>query len=112
MAGRHSFAKLRDAMPPEAQARVAARAASLREEMDLAELRRARRLSQEELGQTLKVGQAAIAKVERRADMYLSTLRRFVEAMGGELELVARFPDHQVKIKSLGGLSEDAGQNI
>lgn len=83
MAGRHSFAKLREGMSPEAQARAITRAASLREEMDLAELRRARRLSQEELGQTLKVGQAAIAKVERRADMYLSTLRRFVEAIGG-----------------------------
>jgi predicted transcriptional regulator len=74
--------------------------------LDLSELRRARRLSQEELAQTLHVGQAAVAKLEKRADMYVSTLRRFVEAMGGELEIVARFPDRDVRIKSFEDLRE------
>ena len=107
MAGRHSFTKLREKMSPEAQARAAAKAAKLRDEMDLAELRRALKLSQEELGQTLRVGQTAIAKIEKRADMYVSTLRRFIEAMGGELEIVARFPDHQVKIRNFSELHEN-----
>lgn len=91
-------------MSPGARVPTAARATTLREGMGLAELRRARRPSQEELGQIPKVSQAVIAKVERCADMYLSTPRRFVEAIGGELELVARFRDHQVKTKSLSEL--------
>jgi predicted transcriptional regulator len=72
--------------------------------MELADVRRALRLSQEELAQTLHVGQAAIAKLEKRTDMYVSTLRRFIQAMGRELEIVARFPDHDVRIKNFGDL--------
>ena len=73
--------------------------------MDLAELRRARRLSQEELAQVLDVGQASIAKLEKRTDMYVSTLRRFVEAIGGDLEIVAKFPDHSIPIKQFEDLN-------
>jgi predicted transcriptional regulator len=80
--------------------------ARLSREMDLAEMRRALKLSQEELAETLNVGQAAVAKLEKRADMYVSTLRRFIEAMGGELEIVARFPDHDVRIKNFRDLEE------
>jgi DNA-binding transcriptional regulator YiaG len=106
MAGRHSFAKLRERMTPESQARMDATTARLSREMDLAEMRRALKLSQEELAETLNVGQAAVAKLEKRADMYVSTLRRFIEAMGGELEIVARFPDHDVRIKNFRDLEE------
>jgi DNA-binding transcriptional regulator YiaG len=106
MAGRHSFAKLRARLSPEAQARAEAEAPRLRKEMDLAEVRRALKLSQEELAETLQVGQAAVAKLEKRTDMYVSTLRRFIEAMGGELEIVARFPDHAVHIKNFRDLAE------
>jgi DNA-binding transcriptional regulator YiaG len=104
MAGRHSYATLRAAMSPAARAKAEAAALRLREEMELADVRRALRLSQEELAQTLHVGQAAIAKLEKRTDMYVSTLRRFIQAMGGELEIVARFPDHDVRIKNFGDL--------
>jgi DNA-binding XRE family transcriptional regulator len=106
MAGRHSFAKLRARLSPEAQARAEAEALRLRKEMDLAEVRRALKLSQEELAETLQVGQAAVAKLEKRTDMYVSTLRRFIEAMGGELEIVARFPDHAVRIKNFRDIAE------
>ena len=103
MAGRHSFAELRARMTPEAQAE--AEALRLEEEMNLAEVRRALKLSQDEIAQTLQIGQGSVAKIEKRADMYVSTLRRFIEAMGGELEIIARFPDHAVKIKSFAELS-------
>ncbi len=106
MAGRHSFAKLRASMTPDAQAKAEAEALRLGEEMDLAEVRRALRLSQDEIAQALQVGQGSVAKIEKRADMYVSTLRRFIEAMGGELEIVARFADHSVKIKNFADLSE------
>ncbi|MBM6596206.1 XRE family transcriptional regulator [Microvirga pudoricolor] len=106
MAGRHSFANLRARMLREAEAVAEREARRLGEEMDLAEVRRALRLSQEEIGQTLQIGQGSVAKIEKRADMYVSTLRRFIEAMGGELEIVARFPDRDVRIKNFSDLSE------
>lgn len=107
MAGRHSFAELRARLSPEAQAQAEVAAQRLGEKMDLAEVRRALKLSQEEIGQTLQIKQGSVAKIEKRTDMYVSTLRRFIEAMGGELEIVARFPDHSVKIKNFSDLNED-----
>jgi DNA-binding transcriptional regulator YiaG len=106
MAGRHSFAELRARMTPAAQAKAEAEALRLEREMDLAEVRRAMKLSQDEIAQTLQIGQGAVAKIEKRTDMYVSTLRRFIEAMGGELEIVARFADHSVKIKNFADLTE------
>lgn len=106
MAGRHSFAELRSRMTEAARQEAEAEARRLDEAMDLARLRRARSLSQEELAQSLQIGQGSVAKMEKRADMYVSTLRRFVEAMGGELEIVARFPDRTVRIRNFGDLSE------
>lgn len=104
MAGRRSFAELRARLSPEARAKAEAEARLLGAEMDLAEVRRALKLSQEEIGQTLQIQQGSVAKIEKRADMYVSTLRRFIEAMGGELEIVARFPDHAVKIRNFADL--------
>src|SRR6185312_4866120 len=106
MAGRHSFAELRARMSPEAQVKAQAEAQRLGEEMDLAEVRRALKLSQEEIGQTLQIKQGSVAKIEKRADMYVSTLRRFIEAMGGQLEIIARFPDHVVKIRNFADFNE------
>lgn len=85
-------------MSPESRERARQKAVELRKDMDLAELRNAMRLSQEELARTLKIGQASVAKMEKRTDMYVSTLRRFIEAMGGELDIVARFPGHDISI--------------
>jgi DNA-binding transcriptional regulator YiaG len=106
MAGRRPFSELRARMTPEAQSAAEAQAVTLDKEMGLAEVRRALQLSQEEIAQTLQVGQGSVAKMEKRADMYVSTLRRFIQAMGGELEIVARFPEHAVKIKNFSDLSE------
>lgn len=66
--------------------------------MPLNELRQARALSQVKLAETLHVNQAAVSKIERRTDMYISTLRAYIRAMGGDLEIVAKFPDGEVKI--------------
>lgn len=83
---------------------------ALREEMDLAELRNAMHLSQEEIASSLNIGQASVAKMEKRTDMYVSTLRRFIEAMGGELDIVARFPDHSIHIKTFSQIREGSGE--
>ena len=105
MAGRHKFAELRARMSPVAQKRAAGKAERLSKEMDLAELRRARELSQEKLAQALRIGQAAVAKIETRSDMYLSTLERVIRAMGGELRIVAHFASHGVRIRNFGELT-------
>ena len=107
MTGRHKFADLVTKMAPERQARVERIAQEMQEEMDLAQLRTARQLSQAALGEILHVEQPAVAKIEKRADMadmYVSTLRRFIEAMGGELEIIARFPDRDVRIRKFSDL--------
>jgi len=75
--------------------------------MPLAELRQARKLSQEQIASSLHVKQAAISKLERRTDMYISTLRKFVKAMGGDLEITARFPDGSVKITHFEEIDRD-----
>jgi DNA-binding transcriptional regulator YiaG len=98
MTGRNKFSTLRAAMTPAQHAAAAAKLTELRAEMTLAELRQARQLTQATLSDTLHVGQAAVAKMEKRTDMYVGNLRRFVEAMGGELDVVARFPEGSVKI--------------
>lgn len=87
----HKWADLRHQMSAEALREVEERVN--RAAVHLDQIRRARGMTQVTLASAMGVSQAQIAKVEREADLYVSTLRRFVEAMGGKLELVARFPD-------------------
>ncbi|WNF47724.1 XRE family transcriptional regulator [Pseudomonas sp. SG20056] len=101
------FAELRAKMAPETQARVEAKAQELLAEMPLNELRQARGLSQKVLAEVLHVQQPSIAKMERRTDMYISTLRSHIEAMGGQLDVIARFPDGSVKISNFSDLESD-----
>jgi len=100
------FAELRAKMSPESQARVQTRAQVMLAEMPLNELRQARGLSQKMLAEVLHVQQPSVAKIERRTDMYLTTLRSHVEAMGGHLDIVARFPDGSVRITNFSGLDD------
>jgi transcriptional regulator with XRE-family HTH domain len=74
--------------------------------MALDGLRVARQKTQEQLAETLNVDQAAISKLERRTDVYVSTLRRYIEAMGGRLEMRAVFPEGEVRIETFGKLSK------
>ena len=67
--------------------------------MPLDELRVAREMTQESLASVLGVKQASISKMERRTDMYVSTLAKFIEAMGGKLEIRACFPEGSVRIR-------------
>jgi len=101
------FAELRAQMSPESQARVEEKAQAMLAAMPLNELRQARGLSQKMLADVLHVQQPAIAKMEKRTDMYISTLRSHIEAMGGQLEVVARFPDGVVKISNFAELGSD-----
>ena len=110
MSGRNSFAKLRAGMAPAQRKAVADKVAALSADMSLAELRQARQLTQQMLSGTLQVGQAAVAKMEKRTDMYVGNLRRFVEAMGGELDVIARFPEGSVKINNFAEIGDFVAQ--
>lgn len=98
------FSELRNKMSLERRARIEARVKAALQEMPLHELRRARDLTQVTLAKVMGTSQGEVSKIEQRTDVYLSTLRSYLEAMGGELEIVARFPDGAVKISQF---SED-----
>jgi DNA-binding XRE family transcriptional regulator len=88
------------ALPKERQQRVEARAMEL---ATLKDLRQAALQTQEQMAAALGVGQDTISRLEKRSDMLLSTLRHYVESMGGKLELVAQFPNRPpVVIEHLG----------
>jgi DNA-binding XRE family transcriptional regulator len=93
------FKELQDRMSPEARARSRIMAKEMLHAMALDELRAAREMTQTSLATILNVGQSEVSKIEKRADMYVSTLASYVKAMGGELEICAVFPDGKVKIK-------------
>jgi DNA-binding transcriptional regulator YiaG len=97
-------------MSPESRARSEATAERLIQEMALDELRAARALTQEHLSTILGVKQSAVSKLERRADMYVSTLRHVIEAMGGQLEIRAVFPEGAVRITQFQALAEPKGE--
>ena len=94
------FAELEAKMSPERRARIDQEVKKALTEMPLNELRNARGLSQQMLAEAMHIQQPAIAKMERRADMYISTLRSHIRAMGGDLEIIARFPEGDVKISN------------
>ena len=88
------------ALPEERRQRIEARAMEL---ATLKDLRLAAEKTQEQLAEALGVGQDTISRLEKRSDMLLSTLRHYVESMGGKLELVAQFPNRPpVVIEHLG----------
>ena len=94
-------------LSPAQRKKVEARAAQLiAEEMTLRELRHARKLTQVKMAKKLGVSQDSVSRMEKRSDLLLSTLRKTIKAMGGNLSLVAEFPDHAPVV--LSGISEDA----
>lgn len=98
MAGHRSFQDLRKALPQERRERNRRETRGLLKALALFELRQVRGKSQEEIADELNVQQPAVAKMERRDDIYVSSLRRYVEALGGRLEITAHFPDASVPI--------------
>ena len=97
-----SYKVLRDSMPPERRTANEAAAKKMLAEMPMHALRDALHFTQQQLAEELGIKQGSISKMERRPDHLVSTLRRFVEAMGGELELRAHFPTGSVSITELG----------
>lgn len=97
--------KFRDLManwPLERIAEVEAGAREMLLEMPLYRIRLARDLTQDELAAAMGTTQASVSKLERRSDVYLSSARRYVEAMGGEMEITVRFPDAAFRLEEGG----------
>ncbi len=94
--------------------KVEARAAELvAEEMSLQDLRRAHRLTQARVGKALNIGQDGVCRLEQRSDLLISTLRNYVEAMGGDLQLIASFPDRPaVAVTGLAGIGAKGGRTL
>jgi transcriptional regulator with XRE-family HTH domain len=101
------FRELEARMPSEAISNSNTIYNRLKESMALEELRDALRMTQQELAKTLNVDQSAVSKLEHRTDMYVSTLRRCIAAMGGELEIRANFPEGSVRISQFERIAAD-----
>ena len=93
-------------MPAKRRERIDQLAQEMREEMNLREVRRLRKLTQARLSKKLKIGQEGVSRIEKRSDLYISTLRSYVEGVGGKLKLVVELPDRAPVI--LAGLGENA----
>jgi DNA-binding Xre family transcriptional regulator len=103
----NKFEMLRGKMSPKRREVNRIAAQQMVAEMPLEELRSARNITQTHLASLLQITQASVSKMEKRTDMYVSTLRSFVQAMGGELEIRAIFPDGVVKIDQFSDLASD-----
>jgi DNA-binding XRE family transcriptional regulator len=95
MSGHRPFSELGDKLraDPERAARIDALAAAIENALDLAEMRRRRGMTQKQLAEAMNVSQANISRIEHGIDAQLSTIRTYVQALGGKLEIRAVFPD-------------------
>ena len=90
---RHKWTDIKARTKPETRRRIEAEVQRLSEDLHLSQLRKARGLTQETMAELLGVSQAEVSKMERRTELYVGTLRKFIEAMNGELVIAARFAD-------------------
>jgi hypothetical protein len=106
------YEKIFAALPRARQQKIKRRAAELiAEELTLRDLRKAKQITQEEVAQRLSGRQVYVSRLERRADMKLSTLREYVRALGGDLQLMVTFPgDAPVKLREIGAVPARRGR--
>ncbi len=104
----HKWKDIRHQLSPEREAEIRRQVQLVPVIMQLHRLREARNLTQTNLAQVLKVNQGAVSKMEKRTDMYVSTLRSYLRAMGAELKIKAVFPDGEVEIEQFHELDDPA----
>ena len=97
----HPFQKLRDKMTPAQRDDANAQARQMMAEMALAEIRKFVGMTQEELAAALGITQPSLSKLENQDDMQLTTLRRVIEALGGEMEIVIHLPRADIRVRAL-----------
>jgi transcriptional regulator with XRE-family HTH domain len=99
--------EIRKTLSPEAEERIRQSVEGAAGVMALQQLREARGLTQVNLAKVLNVNQGAVSRMEKRTDMYVSTLRNFIQAMGGQLQVKAIFPEGEVQIEQFEAVAED-----
>ena len=110
MSGRHPFNELTKGFSKERRERIEAVKAELLAELPLHELRQALKITQKDLADQLNVKQPAVSKLEQRTDMYVSSLRSYIEAAGGRLRIVAEFPEGEVVISNFSQIGGSEGE--
>ena len=110
MSGRQPFNRLTEGFSKERRERIEAIKAELVAELPLHELRQALKITQRDLADQLQVNQPAVSKLEQRADMYVSSLRSYIEAAGGRLKIVAEFPEGEVVISNFSQIGGTEGE--
>jgi transcriptional regulator with XRE-family HTH domain len=105
----HKWRDIRRTLSPEQEAETRHYVRSVVEASTLNQLREARNLTQASLATVLGVNQGSVSKMEKRTDMYVSTLRSFIQAMGGQLQIKAVFPEGEVEIEQFKNVADRAG---
>ena len=105
-----SLEEILNQMPEEERAEVFRRAEEIRQQINLREMRRLRKVTQTRLSKKLKIGQEGVSRIEKRTDLYLSTLRSYVEGLGGKLSLTVEFPDRAPVVLSGFGEGSEASK--
>jgi transcriptional regulator with XRE-family HTH domain len=98
--------EIRRTHPPEVEDAIRHRVKDAAGVMTLYQLREARKLTQVSLAKVLEVNQGAVSRMEKRTDMYVSTLRSYIQAMGGQLQVKAIFPEGEVEIEQFENMPE------
>lgn len=107
----HKWRDVRRTLSPEREAETRRYVKSVVDAVTLNQLREARALTQANLANILGVNQGSVSKMEKRTDMYVSTLRSFVEAMGGQLQIRAVFPEGEVLIDQFEALADSSDRS-
>jgi transcriptional regulator with XRE-family HTH domain len=107
----HKWTDIRRKLAPEDEEHIRESVKDAARVMTLYKLREARNLTQVNLARILKVNQESVSKMEKRADMYVSTLRSFIQAMGGQLQIKAVFPDGEVQIEQFQDMDANAADS-
>jgi transcriptional regulator with XRE-family HTH domain len=108
----HKWREIRGTFSPEQEAEIARRVKESAGVMTLNQLREARSLTQVNLAKVLNVNQGAVSRMEKRTDMYVSTLRNFIQALGGQLQVKAVFPEGEVEIEQFETLAEPKERDL
>ncbi|MGA3372855.1 MAG: XRE family transcriptional regulator [Terracidiphilus sp.] len=104
----HNWRDIRRKLSPEQEEETRRYVKSVVEAVTLNQLREARSLTQANLASILGINQGSVSKMEKRTDMYISTLRSFIQAMGGQLQIRAVFPEGEVEIEQFGSVAAPA----
>ncbi|MCI5219869.1 MAG: XRE family transcriptional regulator [Candidatus Electrothrix sp. LOE2] len=102
-----SFREYYNRLPETDKSEIEDRVKRELEAMPLAALRKARNTTQQKLAEELNVSQASISKMENQTDMYISTARRYIEALGGTLQVVASFPNGKIALQNFGEIEAE-----